>query len=126
MAVERSLVSKLIIFAVLVVVGMVVWVLVTTVLVPPPKVANTDYNSLLRLPIDPELKVQSVELMAERRVIDAEELAEFDIYIMDEENDARSNNSNEMLIRRLSARVPYDLGYQGDLAATAEAEVQLP
>lgn len=123
MAVEKSLVSKLIAFASLVIVGMVIWVLVTTVLAPPAKVANTDYNDLLRLPIDPELEVGSVALMEGRRSIDASELEEFDIYIGDEEDS--NNNKGEMIVRRLNPRVPYDLNYQGDLLATAEAKVRL-
>jgi hypothetical protein len=123
MAVEKSLVSKLIAFASLVIVGMVIWVLVTTVLAPPAKVANTDYNDLLRLPIDPELEVGSVALMEGRRSIDASELEEFDIYVGDEEDS--NNNKGEMIVRRLNPRVPYDLNYQGDLLATAEAKVRL-
>ena len=106
---DKSFVSKMIYFAVIVVFGLIVWVVVNNLVLSPDVKPSPDYSNLTRMPIDPELETTSIELMSDRRGFTQEELADFPVYIDD--SDVTNYNTDGMVVRQLTPRVPYDFSF---------------
>ena len=120
--IDKKLLTQLTYFAVMVIVGLLIWLLVTNVLMPPQATINRDLTALTRVTVNPDLETDSLKLMEEGRVFAPGELEAFTIYLDDSEE---NKNTPDLVIRRMAPIEPLDLGYYILNDATMPAQVDV-
>jgi hypothetical protein len=116
---NKNLIKKLTILVLVVVLGLVAWVVITNVLVPPETQVDANITALTRTRVTPELEVGSLELMRVRRSLTAEELRDFKIYL----DDVYADKSDEsvLMIKVMEPTRPLDFGYTQLYGESVEA-----
>jgi hypothetical protein len=116
---NRQLVKNLTILVTVVLFGLIAWVVITNVLVPPETQVDANIATLTRVRVTPDLEIDSLELMKVRRSLTAGELADFQIYL----DDVYADKSDEsvLMMKIMEPTRPLDFGYTQLYGGTVEA-----
>jgi hypothetical protein len=107
---DQSLLKHLIAFFIFIIITLTGWQAIKNNSYPTSTPPNPNVDLVLRGQIDPELNTKAISLMQERRSLSTSDLANFIIYLQDEERMATSRDET-FYQRILAPRLPYDLDY---------------
>lgn len=121
---DRHLLKNLLVFVVLIVFGLVGYLIVVNLLIPPETPASTEVTKVLQGTVNPNLPLHSLELMrARKETFTASSSGEFDIYL--ENIIASSNDKQELLhLMYLEPTIPLDSNFPKVQAHAASLSAQ--
>lgn len=117
---DRHLLNKLIIFAVLIIFGLVGYLVVVNLLIPPEVPVSANVARVLQGNVDPQLNTQALALMRSRSDYQQASLAAFEIYLEDIMNTA-NDNTQVLHLLFLDPVTPLDKDYPRVLEHLAAA-----
>ncbi len=104
---DKKSLRQAVIFMVLVIIGLIIWLVFENFLSPPIIAVNQNYTNLGKN-IDPEIDLQSLTIMEQKRNIDITELEKFPIYVLREKV---NQNDNVLEVSPSQIAEPFDLAY---------------
>lgn len=115
---DKKTQQQLLVFAALIVLGLIIWLIMSIFLAPKNEAIDPGLSSLTQT-IDPELNLAILPLIAQRTEFTAAELSDFPIYLKYTSNS--DYDSNRLEIIRFEPSVPLDLAYFNLVSVASEA-----
>ncbi|MDO5561440.1 MAG: hypothetical protein Q4G02_01560 [bacterium] len=120
---DKKTQQQLLIFAVLIVLGLLIWLVMSIFLAPKSETIDPSLSGLTQT-IDPELNLAVLPLIAQKSEFTTTDLSDFPIYL--KYTSASDYDSNRLEIIRFEPSVPLDLAYFNLNSASAASNLAEP